>query len=1026
MKILDYYKHMCDLEVVTMSGKIKFYHRINNQILIMMLILFTVTGIVVSVLNMFNIRGIYEKNFTERVLLSNNLISTLIDGDDIKYYVDLMRDQDEAFKKRQYQFHLDREELYRLQEEGASEDEQSDVIMRMEAFHSEMATYKSDKYWNTIDDLQKLKEASNSQYVYVFADTGVTDDDKAMLYTYIFDAEDVGVYDSTASDGLGTVAYGENEVEEIYRSKKQMEKVLYYNQEPYGELYYAYAPVLDSEGNVVAILGTDLGLGEMNQEITKSIILFTTAFLAFVIIIILVIYILISRSITKPLGELTDTAQKLADGDIYVSVPVTVLRQRSELGVLAHAIDDMSGVYQSMIKSTGGLFEAANVGKLDVRNDATKYKGGIRKVIEQINDTLDATTLYLNSVTEGICIISKEFEIYFRNKQYVKFFGDMTVSEFIESMFPQNSRDVFASLKNQFLEFLKQENNSTTVWANDRCYSITLKEINLNETVENSVMLIAIDITDLMREKENAQAAAKTKSNFLSRMSHEMRTPMNAIIGMTKIADSTDDLSKLKYCLSMISTSSEHLLGIINDVLDMSKIEAGKFELEHAPMNIEKMLMKICNLVIDNMEKKNQNFNVVLAKDLCLNYIGDELRLSQVVTNLLSNAVKFTPEGGKITLTVDEAERQRDMITLRFSVIDTGIGMTEEQIARLFNSFEQADGSITRRFGGTGLGLAISKSIVEKMGGYIEAESECGSGSRFRFEVKLERASHQDTVVFDGIRPADIKILIVENDKDIRKRFLSITEGFGMEADVAASAEEAVSLTDAAHKTNRTYDIIFLDYDMPDANGLDIVKRLSGVIDKNTVIIITSFSEWRQIEDALQQIGVNRFIAKPIFPSAVLDAINDVVGSTLKTLEIKMDVPREAPDFSGINILLAEDVEINREIFMALLAETQVSIDTAENGLSAVSKFKENPNRYDLIIMDIQMPEMDGYEATRTIRAMDIPKAKVVPIVAMTANVFKEDIERCLACGMNGHLSKPIDEKDVIEKIKHYTVSPEA
>jgi CheY-like chemotaxis protein len=371
-------------------------------------------------------------------------------------------------------------------------------------------------------------------------------------------------------------------------------------------------------------------------------------------------------------------------------------------------------------------------------------------------------------------------------------------------------------------------------------------------------------------------------------MSHEMRTPMNAIIGMTKIAEKTDDVSRLKHCLSIINTSSVHLLGIINDVLDMSKIEAGKFELEKIPMNIEKMLMKVSNIIIDNIEKKNQKLNVQMPEDLDLNYIADDLRLSQVVTNLLANAIKFTPENGNITLSVEKIGSKGNVNTLRFTVTDTGIGMTEEQITRLFNAFEQADGSISRKFGGTGLGLAISKNIIEKMDGRIWVESKQGAGSSFIFEVNLERAPDQE-------------------------------------------------------------------------------------------------------------------------------------GPGRKSPETGTDTSVEIPDLSGVNIILAEDMEINREIFIALLEDTHVTIDSAENGLIAVSKFRENPEKYNLIIMDVQMPEMDGYQATRTIRAMDTPKAKNIPIIAMTANAFKEDVDRCLEAGMNDHLAKPIDEKNVIEKIMRYS-----
>ena len=400
----------------------------------------------------------------------------------------------------------------------------------------------------------------------------------------------------------------------------------------------------------------------------------------------------------------------------------------------------------------------------------------------------------------------------------------------------------------------------------------------------------------LIAATEEALKNSRAKSDFLSRMSHEIRTPMNAIIGMTKIADSTNDIGKLRYCLATIGVSSTQLLGLINDILDVSKIEAGKFELDFAPFNIEKSLMKVCNLIIDSAERKGQKFDVILGKNMRVHYLGDELRLSQVITNLLSNAVKFTPENGTITLTVEEKQRKEDGSVLRFTVADTGIGMTQEQIGRLFTSFEQADESITRKFGGTGLGLSISKSIIDKMNGTIWVDSEINKGTTFTFDIELKWAAQQSGgVIVNGITPSDLKLLIVEG---------------------------------------------------------------------------------KETEDV--------------------------------------------PDFSDVTLLLAEDVDINREIFITLLENTNVKIDIAENGLIAVQKFTANPEQYNMIIMDVQMPEMDGYEATKTIRALDLPKAKSIPIIAMTANAFKEDVDKCIACGMNDHLAKPVDIKVVIGKILSY------
>ncbi|MCL1828810.1 MAG: response regulator [Oscillospiraceae bacterium] len=1008
-----------------MSKKITFFNRINVRILIMLLILFAGTTLILSMVNQNNIRRLYEENFTERVLLTNALMATIIDSEDVEYFVDLMINRDAEFKQRQIRFYHDREELWRLQEEDASEEEQKELLESLAAFHSEMAVFKTESYRHTLDEIKLLKEVSHSTYLYVLADTGLVTEEGEILYTYIFDAEDDEVYSDPDMDGLGTCNVGEDYIKSMYELKRQMDRVEYYSGD-YGELYYAYAPILNEDGEVIAVLGTDLELGNMNSAIAASSLLFNMVSLAFFIVIFLFIFIFLRHSITKPLGSLTNTARELAGGNVYSPTAETVLKQRGEIGMLAGAISDMSLTYQEMISSTGKLFDAANIGKLDIRNDAADFKGDIQNVMKKINGALDATTLYLNSLPESVVIMSKKPDIYFRNDQFANYFGDIRATEFLSKVLPQNTQSDSEPSKavnfgeELIGEALSPENKNTIVWIDGRCFSIIFKEIDLPNENENSILVIAVDITDLMNEKEKAQTAAKAKSDFLSHMSHEMRTPMNAIIGMAKIAGSTEDVSKLKYCLAAINTSSEHLLGIINDVLDMSKIEAGKFELENVPMNIEKMLIKVCNIIIENMEKKNQTFNVTLDKKLSFHYIADDLRLSQVITNLLSNATKFTPEGGKITLAVEKTGESEAGCTLRFSVSDTGIGMTEEQISRLFNAFEQADGGTTRKFGGTGLGLTISKNIIEMMNGRIWTESKPGIGSSFIFEVTLDRSPHRDTAVIDSILPKDIKLLVIESDDDVKSRFSDITESFGIGADFASNIDETLSLIETAVSAGRAYDIVFLDYDMPGTNGIDFINQI-GSIDKNTVILVTTHLEWNRIKKIAFDNNITRFITKPVFPSSVSDAINDITGNTRRSSCAGADAAPEVPDLSGICIILAEDVEINREIFLALLEETHISIDCAENGLAAVKRFKENPDKYDLIIMDVQMPEMDGHQATGTIRSLDIPKAKTIPIIAMTANAFKEDIEKCLLSGMNDHLAKPIDEKSVIEKIIHYS-----
>lgn len=413
----------------------------------------------------------------------------------------------------------------------------------------------------------------------------------------------------------------------------------------------------------------------------------------------------------------------------------------------------------------------------------------------------------------------------------------------------------------------------------------------LKQIVKNTENILDKKDAMLIAAKEEAVKSSKAKSDFLSRMSHEIRTPMNAIIGMTAIAENTSDINKIKKCLSTINTSSVQLLGLINDILDMSKIEAGKFELSLAPMNLKNILDKVSSFVMDSIEKKHQTFDMKTERDIGGAYIGDELKISQILTNLLSNAVKFTPEGKSVSLIVEKVQCGSDFDVFRFSVKDTGIGIAKEQIDKLFQSFEQGSSDTSRKYGGTGLGLAISKNLVEKMGGKIWVESEVNQGSVFSFEIKLNRS------------------------------------------EIEASGPDL--LTGESH------------------NGESVESEA-------------------------------------------------------------------APDFSGMNMLLVEDNEINREIVTALLETTHINIDIAENGLIAVQKVKENPSKYQIIFMDIQMPEMDGFEATRVIRGLGCPEAERIPIVALTANAFNEDVDKCISCGMNGHLAKPVNYRAICNIVNRY------
>ena len=535
---------------------------------------------------------------------------------------------------------------------------------------------------------------------------------------------------------------------------------------------------------------------------------------------------------------------------------------------------------------------------------------------------------------------------------------------------------------------------------------------SLNRTLEETVKQRT---TELVEQTISAQKASMAKSDFLSNMSHEMRTPLNAIIGMTAIAKSSCDLERKDYCLKKVEDASKHLLSVINDILDMSKIEANKFELSVVKFNFEKLLQKVANVVGFRAEEKHQNFTVYIDKDIPINMVGDDQRITQVITNLMSNAVKFTPEEGNIRLNAYLVDRRDNSCTIKVEVIDNGIGISPEQQERLFSSFVQAESSTTRKYGGTGLGLAISKHIIEMMGGKIWLKSEPEKGSTFAFTVNLETVPNEYNSLRElGVSWANMSVLVVDDAADTREYFADIMQRFGSSCDVAAGGREACELIDK----HGPYNLYFVDLRMEGMDGIELARHITQTQTDESVVIMISASEWDEIEGEAKEAGISRFLPKPLFPSNIADCINECLGSG-NAIQVN-DGIRYDGIFKNYRILIAEDVEVNREIVLALLSPTELTVDTAENGLIAYERFRDNPDLYDLIIMDVQMPEMDGYEATKKIRELGHKRAGEIPIIAMTANVFREDIDKCIACGMNDHLGKPIDYDKLVSKLCGY------
>ena len=526
--------------------------------------------------------------------------------------------------------------------------------------------------------------------------------------------------------------------------------------------------------------------------------------------------------------------------------------------------------------------------------------------------------------------------------------------------------------------------------------------------------------TQLMEKTVQAEAASKSKSTFLASMSHEIRTPINAIVGMTHIGKKTDDLSRKDDCFEKIDVASSHLLGVINDILDISKIEADKFELSIVCFGLEKLMQNLINVFTFRMTEKSIAFTVTLDSNLPQMVESDDQRLAQVITNLLSNAVKFTPEGGRIDLNIRLEDVRDELYIIHVSVKDSGIGIAEKDMNRLFNSFEQADNSTSRKFGGTGLGLTISKRIVELLGGTIGVDSTEGEGSTFYFSFAAKGRSLQQSLT---VSKEKTRILAVDDDEFVRSFFYGLADHLPALGDEIASTElicdTAANLEDAMlFIQENTYDIFFLDYFLPDGRGTDLVPEIRTLQSPDVPIVIISGLARDDLDEASRRSNFFKVLSKPLLPSVIFDCIAESMQTQPAAGESVEDA--ENGCFAGKRILLTDDVDINREIFCAILEHTGVVIDQAENGFVAVEKFQTNPEAYDLIMMDLQMPVMDGFQATINIRSLDIPRAKTVPIIAMTANVFKEDVDTCIASGMNDHLGKPIDFPALMKKLHQY------
>ncbi|MEF9940209.1 MAG: response regulator [Clostridium sp.] len=645
--------------------------------------------------------------------------------------------------------------------------------------------------------------------------------------------------------------------------------------------------------------------------------------------------------------------------------------------------------------------------------------------LAMIDITTKTYTLFAQNIKKTILPPSNGIDYKVEVERYARQFLP-------EEEIERNIREM--SLENVMEQLEKQDLFTTYCRVYELDGSISRKKLQFSylDNLKKRIILTRSDITDIYNEEQRknealkdallaAQQANVAKSEFLSRMSHEIRTPMNTIIGMSALAAScVDDPVQVASYLSKVGLSARFLLSLINDILDMSRIESGKIMIHHEKIPLEGFINGINSICHEQAQQKGVEYDSILTSFTENTYIGDAMKLQQVLINIISNAIKFTKPGGKVQFIVHQEKINQEEALMKFTINDTGIGIRDDFLPHLFEPFEQARTGATTPYGGTGLGLAICKNLIDLMGGRISVNSIEGVGSEFVVEVKLGISEEtKKTVKFNSnIHFENLKTLIVDDDIMICQHTKQVLQDMHMKAEYVISGAEAVNAVRQKWEKKEYYDIILVDWKMPDMDGIETTREIRKIVGPEVTIIIMTAYDWAAIEVEAKKAGVNLLISKPLFKSSLCSAFEKIYGE--KDDKGKLETIREV-DFTGKRVLLVEDHLLNIEVAKKLLNAKHMEVDVAENGLQAIEIFAQHGDSYyDAVLMDIRMPVMDGLTAAKSIRQMRKNDAKTIPIIAMTANAFEEDIEQTKMAGMNAHLAKPIEPVLLYQTLQYF------
>ena len=859
----------------------------------------------------------------------------------------------------------------------------------------------SEEYDNLYKTLSVFQNNTGLKFIYAVREA----EDGSFILTIDPATEETGEYGLKLqeTEALRTAGRGTPAVDnEPYKDK-------------FGEFYSAYSPVFNSSGKVAGIIATDFEVewyeNQLNRN-TKTVFLACILFLAIGIVVVVLLtgqYSKELKSVGESVNELEEELDALTHETSEYSCRDREGREESDINIqnLNQQISDIRDNLRyytshattqanSMITAMASDYRSVYYVNLD-ENDGVCYRG----------DPKDP-----DQTPEGIHFNYLERFTYYAEQYVVESYRE----EFLRFIEPDNIRESLSDHPLIAYRYLAK-NNGREYYEMIRMAGVRRLE-DRNDHIVHAIGLGLSEIDTEMREamaKNEALAEALNmaeeaniaKTSFLSNMSHEIRTPMNAIIGLDSLAlrDETINDHTRDY-LEKIGGSARHLLGLINNILDMSRIESGRLVLKNEEFSFHAMLDQINTMVMSQCRDKGLKYECRILSEMDEYYIGDDMKLKEVILNILSNAIKFTESPGSVTHTVELVSVFEDRSTIKFCIKDTGIGMDKEYIPKIFEPFSQEDGSRKNKYGSTGLGMAITRNIVEMMNGTITVESEKGVGTEFTVMVTLRNCEHQEDLNEEYVDISRLHVLVVDDD-DTAAEYARVTlDEAGIRADVALSGSEALQMIEVRHVKQEPYNLVLMDWRMPEMDGLATAKRIRELYgSESNVIMLTGYSR-DDLPGDVSNTDVDSFLTKPLSTSAVVAELQRIMRRSSRSLFLE----KQKAELAGRRVLLAEDIELNAEIMMDILSMEDVEADHAENGRIALDMFRDSePGTYSAILMDVRMPEMDGLEAAAAIRALDRPDAAVIPIIALTANAFDEDVQRSLQAGMNAHLSKPVE-----------------